>query len=91
MTDFFAFDELTWPEVAALPRNLPLIIPVGEGYDLARLAEALGNPDRAGILPPVPYGFPGSGLVASTEPFARMLGNLLHSLQDDGFAFMPRP
>ena len=86
MTDFFAFDELTWPEVAALPRNVPLIIPVGEGYDLARLAEALGNPDRAGILPPVPYGFPGSGLVASTEPFARMLGNLLHSLQDDGFS-----
>ncbi len=92
MTDFFPFDELTWPEVAALRRDTPLVIPVGEGYDLSRLAEALGDPDSAGILPAIPYGWPGSGLAVadgrrdSGDPFARMVSNLLDSLQDDGFS-----
>ncbi len=25
----FRFDELTWPEIAALPRNTPLVLPLG--------------------------------------------------------------
>ena len=33
MTHFFPYDELTWPEVAALRRDTPLVIPLGEGYD----------------------------------------------------------
>ena len=86
MTRFFAFDELTWPEVAALRRDTPLVIPLGDGYDRAALAEALGEPAAIGLLPPIPYGWPGSGLVTATEPFARMLANLLDSLQDDGFS-----
>ncbi len=92
MTEFFAFDELTWPEVAALRRDTPLVIPIGEGYDLAKLAEALGDPERAGLLPAIPYGWPGSGLTVadgrrdSGDPFARMVSNLLDSLQDDGFS-----
>ena len=35
MTDFFPYDELTWPEVADLPRNTPLVLSLGSGYDLA--------------------------------------------------------
>ena len=62
MTDYFAFDELTWPEVAALRRDTPLVIPLGEGYNLTRLAEALGDPAAVGLLTPIPYGWPGSGL-----------------------------
>lgn len=45
MTDFFAYDALTWPDVAAL-RDTPLVIPLGQGYNLGRLAEALGDPAR---------------------------------------------
>jgi creatinine amidohydrolase len=86
VTRFFAFDELTWPEVAALRRDTPLVIPLGEGYDLARLAETLGDPAAVGLLPPIPYGFPGSGLETAAAPFARMVSNLLDSLQDDGFS-----
>jgi creatinine amidohydrolase len=92
MTDFFAFDELTWPDVAALRRDTPLIIPLGEGYDLAKLADALGDPPPAGLLPAIPYGWPGSGLVVDDgrrdagAPFARLVSNLLDSLQDDGFS-----
>lgn len=86
MTTFFAFDELTWPDVAALRRDTPLVIPISEGYDRPRLAEALGNPARVGLLPPIPYGWPGSGLAVPDAPFARMVSNLLDSLQDDGFS-----
>lgn len=52
MSDFFAYDELTWPEVTELPRDVPLIIPLGSGYDasaplstgLSLLAASLGIP-----------------------------------------------
>jgi hypothetical protein len=53
---FPAFSGLTWPEEAALPRDLPLIIPLGEGYDLDLLAQALGKPPRVALLPALPYG-----------------------------------
>jgi creatinine amidohydrolase len=85
MTTFFSYENLTWPEVADLPRDTPLVIPLGEGYNMDRLADALGSPDRAGILPPVPYGWPGSMLVVSGPAFGAMLGNLLGSLREDGF------
>ena len=86
MTHFFPYDELTWPDVAALRRDTPLVIPLGDGYDQTRLAEALGDPPAVGLLPPIPYGFPGSGLETAAAPFARMVSNLLDSLQDDGFS-----
>jgi creatinine amidohydrolase len=85
MTQFFPFDELTWPDVAALRRDTPLVVPLGDGYDLPKLAEALGDPGRVGMLPAIPYGWPGSEL-AMAAPFARMVSNLLDSLQDDGFS-----
>lgn len=85
MTQFFAFDELTWPDVAALRRDTPLVIPLGEGYDLAKLAEALGDPPSIGILPPIPYGWRGSGLAVPEAPLATMVSNLVDSLRDDGF------
>jgi len=86
MTHFFPYDELTWPEVAALRRDTPLVIPIGDGYDIPKLAEALGDPARVGLLPAIPYGFPGSGLETAAAPFSRMVSNLLDSLQDDGFS-----
>jgi creatinine amidohydrolase len=85
MTDFFAYDELTWPEVADLPRDLPLVIPLGSGYDFTQLASALGNPPRAGLLPPIPFGWRGSGLAVPEAILGRYVANLLDSLRDDGF------
>jgi creatinine amidohydrolase len=86
MIYFLPFDELTWPEIAALRRNIPLVIPIGEGHDLEKLAEALGDPPAIGLLPAIPYGWLGSGLAVPVAPFARMVSNLLDSLQDDGFS-----
>ena len=80
------YDELTWPEVAALPRDIPLVVPLGIGYDLDKLANQLGHPAQAGILPAVPFGWRDSGLAVPEAIFAGMLRNLLASLHEDGFS-----
>ena len=86
MTKFFNYDELTWLEVNALRRDCPLVIPLGQGYPLERLAQALGDPPHAGLLPPVPFGWMGSGLRLPVDLLRNLLANLLASLQDDGFS-----
>jgi len=86
MTRFFDYDELTWPEVDALPRDCPLIIPLGRGYPLERLAGALGNPPQVGLLLPIPFGWEGSGLHLPEHLLGLFLANLLDSLREDGFS-----
>ncbi len=85
MTEFFAYDELTWPEVADLPRDLPLILPLGTGYRLDQLAQSLGNPTKIGMLPAFPFGWQGSGLEVPRIVLGRYAGNLVGSLREDGF------
>jgi creatinine amidohydrolase len=86
MTEFLLYEELTWPEVKALPRNIPLVLPLGSGYDYGRLAEALGHPPIAYLLPVFPFGWQGSGLVVTEDHLASYLTNLIDSLRDDGFS-----
>jgi hypothetical protein len=86
MTEFFAYDTLTWSDIAALPRDVPLIIPFGQGYDQAQVASALGNPLQVGMLPAIPFGWRGSGLAVAEELLGRLIANLLDSLRDDGFS-----
>jgi creatinine amidohydrolase len=85
MTGFFHFDDLTWPEVAALPRDLPLVVPLGTDYPETVVAEALSNPPRAGLLPAFPFGWRGSGLEVPAPILAKYIANLLEALRDDGF------
>jgi len=85
MTDFFHYDDLTWPEAADLPRDTPLILPLGSGWDQKRLADQLSNPTRVGLLPPFPFGWRGSGLELPESVFGAYIQNLLASLRDDGF------
>jgi creatinine amidohydrolase len=86
MTQFFPYEILTWPEVHALPRDTPLVLPLGGGYSLNLLSEALGNPDRASLLPPFPFGWAGSGLHLDERLLGAYIANLLDSLQDQGFS-----
>jgi len=86
MTDFFLYDELTWPEVADLPRNTPLVLPLGSDYPLNLLSGQLGNPPRIGLLPPIPFGWRGSGLAVPEPVFFQLIANLLESLREDGFS-----
>ncbi len=85
MTKFFSYEILTWPQVEALPRNTPLILPLGTGYPADRLASALGHPDQIGMLPAFPFGWRGSGLGVADRFLGTYLTNLINSLRDDGF------
>ncbi len=86
MTAYVQFAELTWPDVAALPRDTPLIVPLGEGYPLETLESALGHPPQIGLLPSIPFGWRGSGLIVPENFLGAMARNLLDSLRDDGFS-----
>ena len=86
MTEFFSYDEMPWDEVAALPRDTSLVLPLGSGYDLEQLADQLSFPTRIGILPTFPFGWRGSGLEVPETLFLQYVSNLLDSLRDDGFS-----
>ena len=86
MTSFFNYDEMTWDAVAELPRDTPLVLPLGTGYDLKLLANQLSNPPRIGLLPAFPFGWRGSGLEIPEPVFFQYISNLLDSLRDDGFS-----
>src|SRR5512141_796677 len=85
-SNFFRYDDMTWPEVAELPRDTPLVLPLGSDYDPILLASQLSNPPRVGILPAFPFGWRGSGLEVPDRIFAQYIFNLLDSLRDDGFS-----
>ncbi len=80
----FHFEELTWPEVAALPHHLPLVLPLGTGYDLTRL-DTLLEAEEVGLLPAIPFGWTGSGLDVRPEIFIELLRSLVSNLIEDGF------
>jgi creatinine amidohydrolase len=82
---FFNYDDLSWDVVAELPRDTPLILPLGSGYNLDLLAGQLSNPPRIGLLPAFPFGWRGSGLEVPDQVFIQYIVNLLDSLRDDGF------
>lgn len=86
MTTFFHYDEMTWDAVAGLPRDTPLILPLGSGYDLNLVADQLSHPARIGLLPSFPFGWRGSGLEVPGPVFFQYTSNLLDSLRDDGFS-----
>ena len=51
------YADLTWPEVADLPRDLPMLIPLGrDEYDYASIARHLSVLEFL-VLPCIPYGF----------------------------------
>jgi creatinine amidohydrolase len=79
------FDTLTWPEVASLPRQTPLVLPLGNGFSLDALGKALGGPDVVYLLPAIPYGWQGSGLDVDSALFSQMVSNLLGGMRQDGF------
>ncbi len=85
MTEFRQYSELTWPEVKSLPRDTYMVLPLGNGYSTGQLAEALGNPPIAYLLPEFPFGWQGSGLAVSESNLEHYLTNIISGLQEDGF------
>lgn len=85
MTDFFNYADLTWPEVSALPRHTPLVIPFGNAYSRSDLRQSLQFPPTIGILPFIPFGWQGSPLPVDERRLELMVKNIVVSLRDDGF------
>ena len=85
------YAELSWPQIAALPRDLPLLVPIGLDDEQSRRA-ARAFPQEAVLLPTVPYGFAGPDDEASSPlrlPRAlmrRVLRAIQRSLAAQGFS-----
>ncbi len=86
MTEFFHYDEMTWDAVDALPRDTPLILPLGWGYDFNALAGQLSHPAQIGLLPLFPFGWRRSWIAVPEPILFQYISNLLDSLRDDGFS-----
>ncbi len=43
MTTYFNYEEMTWDAIAGLPRDTPLVLPLGSGYNLDLLASQLSS------------------------------------------------
>ncbi len=85
MSDSFRFDELTWPEVAALRRDTPLVLPLGNIPDPTSLSLLVKTTQPVGILPSIPFGWKGSGLEVHEQVFGALVCNLVGNLLEDGF------
>ncbi len=86
MTTCFNYDELTWDAVAELPRDTPLVLPLGSNYNIDLLSDQLSHPLHIGLLPAFPFGWRDSGLELPGPILFQYISNLLDSLRDDGFA-----
>ncbi len=82
----FPFEELTWPEVAALPRDVHLVLPLGNLVEKSSLADLLKTTSAIGILPAIPFGWPGSGVEVHPTIFTDLLRSLVGNLVEDGFS-----
>lgn len=85
------YADLTWPEVARLPRDLPMLIPLGLGeYDLEAAAARLDAADIC-LLPAIPYGFrradddPLDSVVVRPALLRRVLAGAARELSAQGF------
>ena len=85
MMETFRFEELTWPEVAALPRETPLVLPLSNLPDLEAVSGAFKTSLPIGILPAIPFGWAGSGLEVPQEIFSAVVCSLVGNLLEDGF------
>lgn len=84
MPDIIHYETLTWPEVAALPRDLPLVLPLGDGFSADAIATALGT-DRFCLLPALPYGWQGSAVTVQPEMLRRVVAGIFSGPQEEGF------
>jgi creatinine amidohydrolase len=87
----YLYAELTWPEVAKLPRDWPVLVPLNQGeYNLQEVAGRLESQNLI-ILPPIPYGFwcPDGDVTGNLNVrpglFRRVLIGIQRELKTQGF------
>lgn len=97
MAEIIRYEELAYPEVAHLPRDAPMLIPLGDAghYDwdaaASRVAERTRHKvDRICVFPGVPFGYRTSEkslkpLAVDPQLMRRVLASLIASVKEDGF------
>ena len=83
--EIFRFDELTWPEIAALPHDTPLVLPFGSLPEPETISSQIRTSAPIGLLPAIPFGWIGSGLEVPIEILDLVVHNLVSNLLEDGF------
>jgi creatinine amidohydrolase len=78
------YDNLTWPETIDLPRECPLVLPMGQGYAAERVAAAL-DVEQIILLPPLPYGWAGSAAPVSEAMLRRVVAGIFSGPLEEGF------
>jgi len=78
------YDDLTWPDIAALPRDLPLVLPLVAGFDPAQIATHI-RADSICLLPPLPYGWQGSIVAVSEAMLRRVIIGIFSGPMEEGF------
>ncbi len=71
--------------MAALPRETPLLLPLGGVPDPNTIPALLRATLPVGILPGIPFGWAGSGLEVPRTIFSTLVSNLVGNLLEDGF------
>ena len=84
MVNITRYEELTWPEVRDLPRDLPFVLPLGEGYAEAEIAQAIGADDYC-VLPVLPYGWQGSVAPVGAEMLRRVVAGIFSGPAEEDF------
>ncbi len=84
MIDVTRYEELTWPEVAELPRHLPLVLPLGGGYNLAAIGRGL-EAHAFCVLPALPYGWAGSAVNVGQDLLRRVVTGVFSGPHEEGF------
>lgn len=84
MPHIIHYEELTWPEVAALPRDLPMVLPLGEGYDPEAIAQAVGVESYC-VLPALPYGWGGSLAPVGEDMLRQAVAGIFNAPTEEGF------
>lgn len=85
--DIIHYENMTWTEVADLPRHLPMILPLGDGYAPEDIAAALDT-DKIIILPALPYGWHESVIDVGLDLLRRIVSGILSAPHDDGFTHL---
>jgi creatinine amidohydrolase len=70
--------------VAAFPRDLPLILPLGGGYTPDAIASAVES-NHLCLLPALPYGWSDSILPVSEDMLRRVVAGIFSGPQEEGF------
>jgi creatinine amidohydrolase len=84
MAQVIHYETLTWPEVAALPRDIPMVLPLGTHFDAAQIAAHLAA-ETLCMLPALPYGWEGSVVSVAPDLLNTVVGGILSAPIEEGF------